>query len=62
MQLRPRQRSYVAPSGEPSLAEIMADPIVHLVMRSDGVTPQDVLAVIANARCAGQGAPALDLR
>jgi len=28
--------------GEPTIDEVMADPIVHLMMRSDGVAPEDV--------------------
>jgi len=29
-------------SGEPTLAEVMEDPIVHLLMRRDGLTPAAV--------------------
>jgi len=35
--------------GEPSIQEVMSDPIVHLVMRSDGLTPESVWAVIEAA-------------
>ena len=35
--------------GEPSIREVMSDPIVHLVMRSDGLTPESVWAVIQAA-------------
>jgi len=28
--------------GEPTIEEVMADPIVHFVMRSDGIRPEDV--------------------
>jgi len=35
--------------GEPSIQEVMSDPIVHLVMRSDGLTPESVWAVIQAA-------------
>ena len=35
--------------GEPSLQEVMSDPIVHLVMRRDGLTPEDVWPVILAA-------------
>lgn len=31
---------------EPSLEDVMADPMVQLVMRRDGLTPDDVNAVI----------------
>ncbi len=37
-------------SGEPTLSEVMADPIVHLLMRRDGLTPGDVWPVLADAR------------
>jgi hypothetical protein len=29
-------------SGELTIDEVMADPIIHLVMRSDGVKPEDL--------------------
>ncbi len=32
--------------GEPSIQELMSDPIIHLVMRRDGLTPEIVWAVI----------------
>jgi hypothetical protein len=35
---------------EPSLAEILADPIVHLVMRRDGVAEIELRLVIAAAQ------------
>ena len=35
--------------GEPSIQEVMSDPIVHLVMRRDGLTPESVWAVIQTA-------------
>ncbi len=35
--------------GEPSIREVMSDPIVHLVMRRDGLTPEDVWPVILAA-------------
>ena len=35
--------------GEPSIQEVMSDPIVHLVMRRDGLTPESVWAVIQAA-------------
>lgn len=28
--------------GEPTIEEVMADPIVHFVMRSDGIRSEDV--------------------
>jgi hypothetical protein len=39
---------------EPSLAEILADPLVHQVMRRDGVSFQELQTVIARAQCALQ--------
>lgn len=39
------------PAGtEPLLADVLADPLVQLVMRRDGVTPQALHRVIADAR------------
>jgi hypothetical protein len=35
--------------GEPSIQEVMSDPIVHLIMRRDGLTPESVWAVIEAA-------------
>jgi hypothetical protein len=35
---------------EPSLREVLADPLVHLVMRRDGVTLAQLEAVIARAK------------
>jgi hypothetical protein len=34
---------------EPPLDEMLADPIVHLVMRCDGIGPEDVLEVLEEA-------------
>jgi hypothetical protein len=35
---------------EPALDEVLADPIVHLVMRRDGIGPGEVRAAIERAR------------
>ena len=35
---------------EPDLADLLADPVVHLVMRRDGVSTAELLAVITDAR------------
>jgi hypothetical protein len=35
---------------EPDLADVLADPVVHLVMRRDGVSHCELRAVIAAAR------------
>ena len=37
---------------EPALDEVLADPIVHLVMRRDGVEITDLKDVIARAQAA----------
>jgi hypothetical protein len=37
-------------AGEPALVEVLADPVVHLVMRRDGVTLDQLRAVIARAQ------------
>jgi hypothetical protein len=40
------------------LHEVMAEPIVHLVMRRDGLTPEDVWAVVEEVRHRQAEAPA----
>jgi len=35
---------------EPALDEVLADPIVHLVMRRDGIGPSELRAAIEVAR------------
>lgn len=35
---------------EPDLADVLADPLVHLVMRRDGVSLAQLQSVIAHAR------------
>jgi hypothetical protein len=37
--------------GEPDLADVLGDPIVHLVMGRDGVAPEELTALIERARC-----------
>jgi hypothetical protein len=44
------ERRWSRGGTEPALAEIMADPIVHLVMRRDGVTESQLLRVVAVAQ------------
>lgn len=41
---------YGAALAEPALDEVMADPIVRLVMRRDGLTENDVRGVLRTAR------------
>ena len=38
--------------GEPSLENLLSDPIVQLVMRRDGLTAKDIWAVTYRARSA----------
>lgn len=38
------------PGIEPSLEDVLEDPIVHLVMRRDRLTPGDVLKAIEDVR------------
>ncbi len=45
----PRE-AWLEAGQEPSLAEILADPLVHLVMRRDGVSRAELEAVIAAAQ------------
>lgn len=35
---------------EPSVEDLMRDPIVHLILRRDRITPADTWAVVTNAR------------
>lgn len=37
-------------SGEPRIEEVLADPIVHLVMQRDRLTPLDLMVVVDGAR------------
>ena len=43
--------------GEPTLAEVMADPLVHLVMKRDRLAADDVWPVLNQARARLEGAP-----
>lgn len=38
------------PGVEPALADVMNDPIVHLVMRRDSLTPDEVWSVVNTVR------------
>ena len=45
--------------GEPSLAEVLGDPLVHAVLRRDGLTQRDLQQAIAlGKRRLTAGAPA----
>jgi hypothetical protein len=48
--LNPINRNWQGAGTEPALADVLADPEVHLVMRRDGVAPVELRAVIARAR------------
>jgi hypothetical protein len=41
---------WLAAGKEPALAELLADPLVGLVMRRDGVSPAALRAVVATAQ------------
>jgi hypothetical protein len=47
-------RSWRNAGEEPDLAEVLGDPLVHLVMRRDGVSLRDLETVIAKARATFQ--------
>ncbi len=40
------------PNGEPTLDEMLAEPIVQHLIAADGLKPEDVLAAVIRARCA----------
>jgi hypothetical protein len=42
-------RRYASAGPEPSLREMLADPIVHAVMRRDGITREELVAVVERA-------------
>jgi len=52
------QRDWRRAGVELALDEVMAEPIVHLVMRRDGLTPEDVWAVVEEVRRRHAEAPA----
>jgi len=43
-------RNWLEAGAEPALDDVLADPLVHLVMRRDGVSPAQLGAVVAAAR------------
>lgn len=55
---------WTAPGAEPSLHDVMADPMIALLMQSDRIGPHDVYAAIENIRPARKtgaaGAPLAD--
>jgi hypothetical protein len=50
MRVSPISRSWQEPGQEPGLVDVLADPIVHLVMRRDGVSQAELRAVISRAQ------------
>jgi hypothetical protein len=46
----PRHGLWRVAGVEPALSEVLRDPVVHQVMRRDGVTFDELAAVIAQAR------------
>lgn len=54
-----RSKAWSEAGIEPSLTEVLGDPIVHLVMRRDGVSLDDVRAAVrlgqARLRAAANG-------
>jgi hypothetical protein len=52
------QRDWRRAGVELALNEVMAEPIVHLVMRRDGLTPEDIWAVVEEVRRRQAEAPA----
>jgi hypothetical protein len=45
-----RGTRWLAAGKEPSLEEVLADPLIGLVMRRDGVSPAQLRAVVALAQ------------
>jgi len=45
-------RAWLEPGTEPALAELYADPVLHLVLRRDGITLGDLQRVVGRAQCA----------
>ena len=43
-------RYYLSPRREPQLEDVLADPVVRLVMARDGVTLDDMRDVVSSAR------------
>jgi hypothetical protein len=48
--LRPIADGWRLGGREPTLADVLADPLVHFVMRRDGVTLAELIGVIAEAQ------------
>lgn len=46
----PTTISFARAGHEPSLQDMLSDPVVHAVMRRDSLTTHDILTVMENAR------------
>jgi hypothetical protein len=45
-----RRRSYDGAGDEPDLLDLLGDPVIHAVMRRDGITLAELCAVIQRGR------------
>jgi hypothetical protein len=48
---------WLHPGAEPALHEVLADPLVQLVMRQDGVSQAQLRGIIARAQACLRGDP-----
>jgi hypothetical protein len=48
---------WLRPGAEPQLCEVLADPLVHLVMRRDGVSQAQLRNIIARTQACLRGDP-----
>jgi hypothetical protein len=46
----PMAQDYREAGVEPSVEDLMSDPIVHLILRRDRITPADTWAAVTDAR------------
>jgi hypothetical protein len=52
--VRPLADAWRRAGREPALADVLVDPLVHLVMRRDGITLPELLRAIADAQSAAR--------
>jgi len=43
--------------GEPRIKDVLADPIIHTIMRHDGISDEDLRIVVRTARARLRGEP-----
>ena len=55
--VRGTAEDWLRPGAEPLLGEVLADPLVHLVMRRDGVSQTQLRGIIARAQACLRGDP-----